>query len=133
MAPRRSRTHLGRLIILTVCPSIACAGTLTSQPFDFVKLSGVVCRIPLATCHPQLQGWVGGKPLLLVLNRIDMVSPADQAAWGVYFRRQQQPTFWTDAKLGTGVRKVAVCYQVVSFDDHGAKASWCHCMDCFQR
>jgi hypothetical protein len=60
----------------------------------------------MATCHPQLQGWVGGKPLLLVLNRVDMVSDADQAAWGAYFRQRQQPTYWTDAKLGTGVRKV---------------------------
>lgn len=60
----------------------------------------------MATCHPQLQGWVGGKPLLLVLNRVDMVSDADQAAWAAYFRQRQQPTYWTDAKLGTGVRKV---------------------------
>ena len=63
----------------------------------------------MATCHPQLQGWVGSKPLLLVLNRVDMVSDADQAAWGAYFRQRQQPTYWTDAKLGTGVRKVTGC------------------------
>jgi ribosome biogenesis GTPase A len=67
----------------------------------------------MATCHPQLQGWVSGKPLLLVLNRVDMVSAADQAAWAAYFRRQQQPTFWTDAKLGTGVRKVTIWRRVL--------------------
>lgn len=66
------------------------------------------CRIPLATSHPQLPGWAGNKPLLLVLNRVDMVSPADQAAWAAYFRAQQQATYWTDAKSGAGVRKVGL-------------------------
>ncbi len=59
----------------------------------------------MATSHPQLPGWVGNKPHLLLLNRVDMVSEEDQAAWGAYFRAQQQPAFWTDSKLGTGVRQ----------------------------
>lgn len=63
-------------------------------------------RIPLATSHPQLPGWVGNKPLLLVLNRVDMVSAADQATWTSYFRARGQPVLWTDAKVGTGVKKV---------------------------
>lgn len=65
-------------------------------------------RIPLATSHPQLPGWVGNKPLLLVLNRVDMVSAADQATWTAYFRDREQPVLWTDAKLGTGVKKVGL-------------------------
>lgn len=75
----------------------------------------------MATCHPQLQGWVGNKPLLLVLNRVDMVSDADQAAWAAHFRQRQQPTYWTDAKLGTGVRKVtALSWRML------AKVLCCH-------
>ena len=68
-------------------------------------------RIPLATAHPQLQGWLGGKPHLLLLNRMDMISDEDQKAWAAYFRARQQPAFWTDAKLGTGVRKVCTSEQ----------------------
>ncbi|KAK9811634.1 hypothetical protein WJX72_007411 [[Myrmecia] bisecta] len=63
-------------------------------------------RIPLSTCHPQIPQWCGSKPRLLVLNRVDMISPADQQAWANYFAQQHLPVFWTNGMDGTGITKV---------------------------
>ena len=63
-------------------------------------------RIPLATGHPRLQRWIRGKHHLLVLNRRDMVPAAAQEAWTAWFRSQQQPVWWCDAKAGTGVKQL---------------------------
>lgn len=82
-------------------PTYLSGVTLSTQCYNGA------CRIPLATSHPQLPGWTGNKPLLLVLNRVDMVSPADRLAWAAFFRAQGQPAIWTDAKLGSGVQKVS--------------------------
>ena len=35
-------------------------------------------RIPLSTHHPQTQEWVGSKTKVLVLNRVDMITPRDR-------------------------------------------------------
>lgn len=35
-------------------------------------------RIPIATNHPQVPSWVGPKPMLLVMNRVDMVGGGRQ-------------------------------------------------------
>ncbi len=63
-------------------------------------------RIPLATGHPRLQRWIRGKRHLLVINRLDMVSPAARAAWDNWFRSQGQTPWWCDAKAGTGVSQL---------------------------
>ncbi len=67
-------------------------------------------RIPLATSHPRLDRWIKGKPHLLVLNRMDMVSVAARQAWETWFRQRQTGSpispLWCDAKAGTGVRAV---------------------------
>ncbi|MEB3155873.1 MAG: ribosome biogenesis GTPase YlqF [Cyanobacteriota bacterium] len=61
-------------------------------------------RIPLATGHPRLARWIGNKPHLLVLNRIDMVPGAARQAWDPWFRQRRQPPLWCDARAGTGVK-----------------------------
>jgi len=63
-------------------------------------------RIPLATGHPRLRRWIGAKQHLLVLNRLDMISPAARQAWDVWFRSQGQTPWWCDAKTGTGVKQL---------------------------
>ncbi|MCP9791249.1 ribosome biogenesis GTPase YlqF [Vulcanococcus limneticus Candia 3F8] len=63
-------------------------------------------RIPLATGHPRLQRWIGGKPHLLVLNRRDMVCPAARAQWDAWFRARGQTPWWCDARAGTGVKQL---------------------------
>jgi ribosome biogenesis GTPase A len=63
-------------------------------------------RIPLATGHPHLQRWMGGKQHLLALNRRDMVPAAARAAWDGWFRERGQPVWWCDARAGTGVKQL---------------------------
>ena len=63
-------------------------------------------RIPRSTGHPRLQRWISGKQHLLVLNRRDMVPPATQQLWSDWFRSQNQPVWWCDAKAGTGVKQL---------------------------
>ncbi|CAK6688745.1 ribosome biogenesis GTPase YlqF [Synechococcus sp. CBW1107] len=63
-------------------------------------------RIPLATGHPRLQRWIRGKQHLLVLNRVDMISPEARQAWTAWFRAHDLVVWWCDAKAGTGVKQL---------------------------
>ena len=63
-------------------------------------------RIPTATGHPHLQRWMRGKQHLLVLNRVDMVTPAARLAWDGWFRARDLTPWWCDARVGTGVKQL---------------------------
>jgi ribosome biogenesis GTPase A len=69
-------------------------------------------RIPLATYHPQVEGWIGNKMHLLILNRVDMISPEVRQAWTDWFRRQGRSVFFTEAKQGAGVASLMKAAQV---------------------
>ncbi|KAK9167700.1 hypothetical protein Scep_002891 [Stephania cephalantha] len=78
---------------------------------DQLKLMDVVievrdARIPLATSHPQMDSWLGMKKRVLVLNREDMISPADRNAWATYFAREGTKVVFTNGKLGMGSLKL---------------------------
>eukprot|EP00271_Cylindrocystis_brebissonii_P014640 TRINITY_DN36078_c0_g1_i1.p1 TRINITY_DN36078_c0_g1~~TRINITY_DN36078_c0_g1_i1.p1 ORF type:complete len:479 (+),score=40.47 TRINITY_DN36078_c0_g1_i1:527-1963(+) len=63
-------------------------------------------RIPQATTHPELDAWIGQRKKMVVLNRVDMVSAADQNAWGMYYRRHNCPTLFTDGQHGAGIHRL---------------------------
>lgn len=60
-------------------------------------------RIPLASCHPQMQQWVGNKERVLVLNRVDMIPLEAQQAWREWFKAQNEQPYFTNANQGQGV------------------------------
>lgn len=64
-------------------------------------------RIPLSTHHPQTSLWVGSKARILVLNRVDMITPAVRQLWMPWFREQGEIPYFTNAQQGKGVREVA--------------------------
>jgi ribosome biogenesis GTPase A len=68
-------------------------------------------RIPLATQHPSVHGWVGDKPRVLVLNRVDMISPVARETWGSWFRQQGEVALFTNAQQGQGVKAIAKATQ----------------------
>ncbi|MFM7470562.1 MAG: ribosome biogenesis GTPase YlqF, partial [Nodosilinea sp.] len=68
-------------------------------------------RIPLTTCHPRLNDWVGSRGRVLVLNRVDMISTAAQAAWDDWLRSQGQTPFFTNAQQGQGIKAIAQATQ----------------------
>ncbi|MBD0344699.1 MAG: ribosome biogenesis GTPase YlqF [Coleofasciculus sp. Co-bin14] len=64
-------------------------------------------RIPLSTRHPQISQWVGSKTRILVLNRVDMITPAARQLWASWFRQQGETPYFTNAQHGKGIREIA--------------------------
>jgi len=78
---------------------------------DQLKMVDVVlevrdARIPVSTWHPQVAAWVGAKPSLLVMNRVDMIGRRDREAWAAHYKAAGVPVFWTDGREGAGVQRL---------------------------
>ena len=74
-----------------------------------IRLVDAVCeivdaRIPLSSRNPDIDVICGGKPRMIILNRIDMADPAMPKRWAGYFRRCGMTVLETDCKnrKGTG-------------------------------
>jgi ribosome biogenesis GTPase A len=68
-------------------------------------------RIPLASHHPSLRQWIGDKPRLLILNRMDAISETARQQWRQSLLEQGETPYFTDAKAGQGVAAVAKAAQ----------------------
>ncbi|MEQ8386538.1 MAG: ribosome biogenesis GTPase YlqF [Coleofasciculus sp. A1-SPW-01] len=68
-------------------------------------------RIPLTTHHPQTAEWVGNKSRILVINRMDLITPKTQQLWTSWFQEQGETPYWTNAQQGKGIREVAQAAQ----------------------
>jgi ribosome biogenesis GTPase A len=77
-----------------------------------VVLEVLDARIPLASHHPQVANWIGSKPRVLILNRMDMIPPSTQHSWKVWFAKRDETPHFTDAKLGKGIKGVKKAAQV---------------------
>ncbi|HBB32617.1 MAG TPA: ribosome biogenesis GTPase YlqF [Cyanobacteria bacterium UBA8803] len=64
-------------------------------------------RIPLSTHHPQISQWIGSKAKVLVLNRMDMITPGVRQRWLSWYQSQGETPYFTNAQQGQGVREVA--------------------------
>ena len=73
-------------------------------------------RIPLATHHPQIVEWVGSKTRLLILNRVDMITPQVRSLWIDYFKRQGEVVYFTNAQHGQGVTAVLKAAQAAGVE-----------------
>ena len=60
-------------------------------------------RIPRSSRNPDIDELVGRKPRLIVLNRADQADPAQNRAWGRWFRDRGCAVLETDSKTGKGV------------------------------
>ncbi|MDR1589184.1 MAG: ribosome biogenesis GTPase YlqF [Oscillospiraceae bacterium] len=63
----------------------------------------VDARLPSSSRNPDLPGLLGGKPRILVLNRIDQADPGDTAKWSAYYRASGERVIETDCRSGKGV------------------------------
>lgn len=70
-------------------------------------------RIPLATHHPQMMEWIGMKPRLLVLNRVDMIPEQARQQWQSWFRLQGDRVYFTNAQKGSGIEFIIQSAQEV--------------------
>ncbi|MBE9050666.1 ribosome biogenesis GTPase YlqF [Nostocales cyanobacterium LEGE 11386] len=73
-------------------------------------------RIPLATHHPQINEWVGNKARVLVLNRLDMITPQVRSLWVDWFKSQGEVAYFTNAKQGQGVVAISKAAQAAGVD-----------------
>ncbi len=73
-------------------------------------------RIPLTTRHPKIDEWVGSKMRVLVLNRIDMISPQVRSLWVEWFKRHGETPYFTNAQHGQGITAVAKAAQTAGVE-----------------
>ena len=73
-------------------------------------------RIPLSTHHPQTSQWVGSKTRLLVLNRVDMITPVARQLWVSWFRDQGETPYFTNAQQGKGIREITQAAQAAGVE-----------------
>ncbi len=70
-------------------------------------------RIPLASHHPQIKSWLGTKPKLLVINRVDLIEEEVRQQWLHWFRQRGEEPYFTNGKTGEGVRAISKAAQLV--------------------
>ena len=73
-----------------------------------LKLVDAVCelldaRIPVSSRNPDIASICGGKPRMVILNRMDMADPAQTKAWAAYFRTKGMAVLQTDCKSRQGI------------------------------
>ncbi len=68
-------------------------------------------RIPLATHHPLVDEWVGNKTKVLVMNRVDMISPAVKQFSTDWFKQKGETALFTNAQQGKGVTAISKAAQ----------------------
>ena len=73
-------------------------------------------RIPASSRNPDIDAICAGKPRLIVLNRADQADPAQNKAWGAYFRGQGHSVLETDARSGRGINQFSAVVQGVLRD-----------------
>lgn len=71
-----------------------------------VVLEILDARIPLASHHPQVDNWIGNKPRIVVLNRMDMIPESTRQDWLKWFKLQDKQPYFTNAKQGKGIKAI---------------------------
>ena len=64
-------------------------------------------RIPVSSRNPDLDGLLGDKPRLIVLNRCDQADEQMNRRWADWFRRQGYQVMPADSRSGAGVNQFA--------------------------
>jgi len=71
-----------------------------------VVLEILDARIPIASHHPQIDNWIGTKPRIIILNRMDMIPESTKQDWLKWFKLQEKQLFFTNAKQGKGIKAI---------------------------
>ncbi len=78
-----------------------------------VVLEVLDARIPLTSHHPQIKAWIGNKPKILVVNRMDMIPEKTKQEWLSWFKEQGEEPLFTNAKQGKGIKAILKAAQAV--------------------
>jgi ribosome biogenesis GTPase A len=95
---------------------------------EHLKLVDVVlevldARIPLASHHPQVNDWIGNKPRLLVINRLDMIPESVYQQWVNWYKSQGVTPFFTNAKQGERVKAIVKAAQKIGEEINEKRAN----------
>jgi ribosome biogenesis GTPase A len=71
-----------------------------------VILEVLDARIPLTSSHPLIKEWIGIKPRILILNRMDMIPEFMRQEWLTWFKSQGENLYLTNAKQGQGIKAI---------------------------
>ena len=71
-----------------------------------VVLEVLDARIPFTSHHPQVKDWIGSKPKILVINRVDMIPPNLKQAWQEWFELEEEQVYFTNAQKGKGIKQI---------------------------
>ncbi|MDO5152366.1 MAG: ribosome biogenesis GTPase YlqF [Eubacteriales bacterium] len=63
----------------------------------------VDARIPMSSRNPDIDAICGGKPRILVLNRMDLADPNATQKWADHFRKKGMAVIATDCKTRKGI------------------------------
>lgn len=63
----------------------------------------VDARIPMSSRNPDIDAICGGKPRILVLNRMDLADPNATKKWAEHFRKKGMAVIATDCKTRKGI------------------------------
>ena len=63
----------------------------------------VDARIPISSRNPDIDAICGGKPRIMILNRMDLADPDATAKWAAYYRSQGRAAVPTDCKSRKGI------------------------------
>ncbi len=63
----------------------------------------VDARIPMSSRNPDIDAICGGKPRIIVLNRMDLADPAATKKWAAYFKGKGMAVIATDCKTRKGI------------------------------
>lgn len=69
-------------------------------------LEVIDARIPISSSNPEINALKGQKPKLLILNKMDLASPAATARWQKWYKQQNCETIALNAISGQGLRNV---------------------------
>ena len=88
-----------------------------------VKLVDAVCELLDGSRNPDIDRLAGGKPRLVILNRVDLADPNMTAKWRAYFKAQGLDVLETDSKSGKGVQNFPAAVRRILKDKLAAYAA----------
>lgn len=65
----------------------------------------VDARVPVSSHNPDLDGIIGNKPKIVLLNKCDMADPAETEKWIDYYKCNSVAAIGIDCKTGKGIEK----------------------------
>jgi ribosome biogenesis GTPase A len=82
---------------------------------DYIKLVDVVievrdARILSSTTHPLVSQWIGNRPVIVAISRIDQATKRSLVDWRTYYRLHppypSAKVFFLDGKRGDGIERI---------------------------